>query len=351
MIRARHSSLASRHFPPAVIPSRRFSTVTPSAARNLLFFSLVSVLLSLLALPSSAQVITGTPPFGSFGGGPDVINLANLNAHLTIPVFARAGRGIPFNFYVTYDSSVWYPVTSGGTTSWQPVANWGWGGSEVNIGTVIPRLISSSSGTCGSLPHLGITSTSTWAWTYQDGFGTPHPFSATSIVYINSCTGGYTTGFTQEAVDDSGYSLTVNGSTVTSLYSADGNLINTSAGSIEDRNGNEITASSGVFTDTLGTTALTIAGSGTPTSPTTYAYTAPGGAASYTVKYTTYSVQTNFGCTGIGEYGTNGTTTANLVSEIDLPEYNPTSNPNARYTFSYEQRRAKPAFTRVVLLP
>ena len=57
--------------------------------------------------------ITGTPPFGSYGGGPDIINLANLNAHLNVPVLEKAGRGLPFNFYLTYDSYVWYPAPVG----------------------------------------------------------------------------------------------------------------------------------------------------------------------------------------------------------------------------------------------
>src|ERR1041384_1854178 len=51
---------------------------------------------------------TGTPPFGSFGGRPDVINLANLNAHLSIPILHKAGRGLNFVYDLTYDSSVWY---------------------------------------------------------------------------------------------------------------------------------------------------------------------------------------------------------------------------------------------------
>jgi len=35
------------------------------------------------------QVTTGTPPFGSFAGGPDVVNLANLNSHWTFPVLHK----------------------------------------------------------------------------------------------------------------------------------------------------------------------------------------------------------------------------------------------------------------------
>ncbi len=71
-----------------------------------------------------AQVPTGTPAFGSFSEGPDVINLANLNSHLTIPVLHKAGRGVNFSYDLTYDSSVWYRVGS----TWHPVVNFGWSG-------------------------------------------------------------------------------------------------------------------------------------------------------------------------------------------------------------------------------
>src|SRR5712664_414013 len=86
---------------------------------------------------SSAQVTTGIPPFGSFGGGPDVINLANLNSHLSIPVLNKPGRGMNFTYDLSYDSSIWYPVTSGGTTTWTPVWNWGWAGqTQITSGYV-----------------------------------------------------------------------------------------------------------------------------------------------------------------------------------------------------------------------
>src|SRR5207247_3876576 len=57
-----------------------------------------------------------------------------------------------------------------------------------------------------------------------------------------------------------------------------------------------------------------------------------GASASYTMKYTTYTVQTNFGCS-ITEYPP---TSINLVSEIDLPDWNSTTNPNSKYVFAYE---------------
>jgi hypothetical protein len=99
-------------------------------------------------------------------------------------------------------------------------------------------------------------------------------------------------------------------------------------GSLTDANGNVISYSGGTFTDTLATTALTIAGL-PPT--TTYTYTGPGGASTVTVKYTQKTVQTNFGCSGISEYGPNS---IYLVSEIDLPDQGSVSTD--KYTINYE---------------
>ena len=102
----------------------------------------------------------------------------------------------------------------------------------------------------------------------------------------------------------------------------------TQAGST-DRNGNKITTdSNGHFYDTMSgsTAALTVSGSGSPSSPRVMTYPAPGGSASYQMKYTAYTVQTKFNCSGISEYGPTGN---NLVSEIDLPD-------GSKYTFTYE---------------
>jgi len=76
-------------------------------------------------LPASAQVTTGTPPFGSFGGGPDIVDLANLNVQYRIPVIHRGGRGLPLNFDLSFNSSIWYVAGSGSAKYWQPVSGWG----------------------------------------------------------------------------------------------------------------------------------------------------------------------------------------------------------------------------------
>jgi hypothetical protein len=79
-------------------------------------FVLLYALTLLAAHTATAQVIIGTPPFGSFAGGPfDTINLSNLNVHFSIPILSKAGVGIPFNYALTYDNSIWYPSGAAGS--------------------------------------------------------------------------------------------------------------------------------------------------------------------------------------------------------------------------------------------
>jgi len=239
--------------------------------------------LALCPLIAPAQVQTGTPVFGSFSGGPDIINLANLNSHITIPVLNKSGRGMNFNYNLIYDSSIWYPVTSNGIQSWQyaTATNWGWttsiprGGHVGYSTTMITHNV-----ICGS---IYVTSYTNWA--YYDGFGTPHPFPGTSDSWTSTpgCNSTGTDGFSSTTSDESGYAITVNGSTINSLTASDGAVINPVTGAItlKDRNGNQITSStvSGTtsYYDTLSSTTpvLTVSGSGTPSSPTLFTYTPP----------------------------------------------------------------------------
>ena len=69
---------------------------------------LIALFIILATGLASGQVATGTPAFGSYGGGPfDTVNLGNLNVHFSIPILHKAGRGMPFNYDLSYDSSVW----------------------------------------------------------------------------------------------------------------------------------------------------------------------------------------------------------------------------------------------------
>ena len=303
---------------------------------------LLFLLYGLLPMTAFAQVQGGTPPFSTFGGGPDAVNLANLNTRITIPVFNKAGRGIPFNFSLTQDSSIWYPVSSGSTKSWQPVIGWGWNQSEANIGSInVGAGRSGRPELCDDGSESEKITTSYWGWAYTDGFHTTHPFSIFSTVVDDGCTNTITPSSAQgTATDDSGYQLSVYGGTVTQLVDVKGTLVNpnTGAGSIEDSNGNLISiGSGGIITDTLGQTAITMAGSGTPASPYTFTYGAPGAAAEYQEKFTAQTVQTSFSCTGVSEFGP---TSENLVSEIDLPDIGVV--PSDKYTITYEATPGHP---------
>src|SRR6267142_1076071 len=294
-------------------------------------FSLLTVVLAFSVRAASAQVQTGTPPFGSFGGGPDVINLGNLNAHPTIPVLHKPGRGLNFTYDLSYDNSVWYPVTSGGTTSWQPVQNWGWrAATEAATGYISDS--GTVTGTCNPSGYADIPGQITVSnWVYHDPFGISHAFSGSATINTGNCPaygGPNSTGFTSTATDGSGYKLVVTGSPTTTIlvrnvFAVDGTNetvqenLGTGAASGLDRNGNQITVSnSGVFTDTLGTTALTVAG--TAPSPTTFTYTtASGGSASFTMHYVAKNIKTNFGCSGVTNYTANS---VNLVNDVTLPD-------------------------------
>ena len=290
---------------------------------------------------AAAQVQTGTPAFGTFAGGPDTIDLANLNSTIVIPVLRKAGRGMDFTFSFVYDSSVWVPLTSSSSTSWNPsgAGTWGWTMVAPRIGYVRRTETIQQDQCTSSTGRIGKTTLIQYFWSYYDNNGL-HEFGGSSGSFSNGCTGQNSTFVltNDETTDGSGYTLSASGNTLQSLHDSKGDVLNPpinpgtfAAGSTQDQNGNAISESSaGVFTDTLGTNVLTIAGS-VPT--LTYSYTAPSGAqASYTVKYTAYTVKTNFGCSGVGEFGP---TSENLISEIDLPD-NDALPGGDKYTFSYE---------------
>jgi RHS repeat-associated protein len=317
-------------------------------AYRLIFLMIV---LALTAGISCAQVQTGTPPFGSFGGGPDVINLANLNSHLTVPVLHKPGRGNDFTYDLVYDSSIWFPVAATGHQTWQPVGSFGWAGqTEVVTGYVASAAsYSSTQQYCG--PDMGYMTITTWTysgWVYTDSFGVSHAYrSSSSTTTYSGCgnNNSSSTGFAEVAADGSGYTLNVSGGCAPcSVISSSGTSMlgpyNSSNGSGNgtDRNGNMITVdSSGHFYDTLSSTTpvLAVTGLGTVASPTTFAYTAPSGAsAHYTMNYTNYTVATNFGISGITEY--RSAAAVPLVSSIVLPD-------GSQYSFLYEATPSTPA--------
>src|SRR5437016_5894060 len=277
------------------------------------FLLLVLLIVALAPLPASAQgPATGTPPFSSFSGGPDIVNNGNLNDHWAFPIRHKPGRGTDFAYDLGYDSSVYYPVTSGSTTTWQPVPQFGWSGlTATGYATSTSRIR-----TCRFFQETRwVTESYTEYdnWTYFEGSGTsrvrpqpemakvgrlgspgtPHPLIGASFDPAPDC-GPQTTDATLSTNDGSGYKVGVSIDVATTLYTAEG-LVGSFGTNTTDRNGNQITLSNGVYTDTLGTTALTVTGTGTAATPYVFTYTAPSGAsAHYTLNYTNFTLSTNF---------------------------------------------------------
>jgi RHS repeat-associated protein len=309
-----------------------------------------AVLLSVVLIGfSAAQVATGTPALGSFAGGPDIVNLGNLNTHLDIPIVRKAGRGTNFNYDLTYDSSIWKKVTVSGTPTWQPVNTAtvaGWQGLIPAGVSYISSTMTSYSSQCG---YMGQSSYTDYTWTnfyYFDQFGTTHPMSGSGSFIQGD--GSYacppagpeppTVPWLLTASDGSGYSMYIYpsaGSLSGYMVDVHGTTINAPVisnpsnywGSISttDRNGNKITSSNGSYTDTLNTTALNVIG--TAPSNTNISYTAPSGSpATYVVSYASYTEHTNFACSGIAEYPA---TSTSLVDKVTLPD-------GTFYQFSYE---------------
>ncbi len=267
-------------------------------------------LLPAMALAQSDPA-AGFPPFSSMNGGPDHINLGNLNIHYEFPILDKAGRGLPFHYALQFDNSIWSVPYS--PFSWQPVNNtFGWKRqTEAFSGYVTYKVL-----------YLPCTINGTYHdtiqyqnWTYFDPSGTAHTFRA-AVKQPPLCGGSVASG---PADDASGYSITVTNAPSAIVYLPSGGSITvpirdvtnqaaanvTGPAYVTDANGNFISSGDGVtFTDTLGVPLFTINNAkwGAPY-PDSFTYSIPGGGtATTTIGYTTYYVATNFGCAGIKEY-------------------------------------------------
>ncbi len=303
------------------------------------FCFFVTAMVCMLSSPVAfSQVATGTPAFGSFGGGPfDTINLSNLNVHFTIPIMNKAGRVLPFNYALTYDNSIWSP-----NSTWLSVNGWGWN----SIGDGVTGYLKEYTNTtqCYYNNHYYWITYNDFG-PYYDAQGMMHNVSVQTTLGQSSCNIAPVSGGTSYASDGSGYTLVVTNTTNAAIKSLGGVTINPfimqggsfttpQQGSVVDPNGNTIGFSynspTTTYTDTLNTTALTVNAPAPPTA-TTLSYTNPQGNTNtpFTIQYTNQIIETNFGCSGVGEIGRTILTNQYLVSEIDLPD-------TTKYTFSYE---------------
>jgi RHS repeat-associated protein len=302
-----------------------------------------ALVLSLCVTSLAAQNLgTGLYEFGSFDSrGFDSINLGNLNTHFEISTTKKAGRGINANFSLAYDGLVWAPSYSNGSAYWQPTPNFGFhgelAGTQAGFITYSQTTYVCQEDTNGSILANFV---------YHDGSGRNHSFnySETSCPFVSPVIAGdgstsdgsgltYIPVYEQSTL--SGYVRTASGSTINALYYEYNDNASTTfllLGSIIDANGNTITNNSNnTFTDTLGVTAMTIGGSGNPYSPITLTYPVAlqsdnASTATASLFYQSYTVQTNFQCSNISEYGA---TSINLPDHLTLAD-------GSTYSFTYE---------------
>src|SRR5579859_1361251 len=296
---------------------------------KLRFAVLICLMAFFSGIGAQAQVATGTPPFGSFAGGPDVINLADINVHWGFPIIDKAGRGLGFHYSLAFDNSIWNVVSVNGQNTWQPVnSTFGWTRQTEAMSGYMTY--DAPSNPCGAIYNN---------WVYHDPAGTLHSFG-TLAVGATAC--GLSQSASGTANDGSGYTTTVYATPSATVYPASGGSIvpplqnATGAAQITDNNGNYIISSDGVtFYDTMGIWQMTIANQGGPY-PTSYTVRTPGGSSAATnISYASYNVQTNFGCSGIAEYGP---TSVPLLSTITYPD-------GSSYQFTYEPTPGNPSNT------
>jgi RHS repeat-associated protein len=292
----------------------------------------VTLLIAIRSMLAQDVSTNGTPPFNTFGGGPDVINEGNLNIHYTVPVFSRAGIGMPFSFSLPVDNGVWYKYQD-------PYGNWHWGASfstaqPAGVAAIGAWYYTSEGYTCyvtqGPYPTTKYTATS-----YTDANNTSHGLGA--YLYYPSCSNPSMSDHpTAIASDGSGISITMTGTTTATVTLPNGSVITPpaldSAGdvsgngnySIKDTNGNQILVNAdpsesqfNYILDTLGSQPITSSG-GPPPTTLKYFYTAPSGAqATVAITYKTVSVESSWGCSGVAEYPQ---TNQHLIDKITLAD-------------------------------
>jgi RHS repeat-associated protein len=241
--------------------------------------------------------------------GPVTVNLSNLDVHVSAPVFAKAGRGIPFNYSLSYDSLFW---DNSSTQFWFPKDNLGWTRTgPFGWMQVYPAQTNQCS-------INGISYSEQQFGPFFDPNGTEHlPRGLVVGPAGDPC--AIAPGTSGQANDGSGliYVVTASGSVV--FQTTDGNTIQPAlvqlagseiprtatvmaGGGITDANGNQVTETLTPMqaVDTTGT-AFPIGGD--PWNFHSLSYTdSNGGSQKVTVAYTTVTLATNFGCGALSEY-------------------------------------------------
>jgi hypothetical protein len=203
--------------------------------RLLVFVVLITSIDMCGSVPAMAQSSqTGLPPFSSMAGQ---VDLANLNVHLTIPVLHKKGRGMPFDFDLDYDSTL-YGMTNGrdglAPTFFMPVPfllsepTFGWSSSL--WGSLFAGTLNSTSFTCAS----GTPGFRNFSFT--DVHSTIHPLSGSLVVSNDpACGQQQVNAF---STDQAGYLFALKGDG--SAVVTDSSGITSNSQAMTDRNGNTI---------------------------------------------------------------------------------------------------------------
>lgn len=297
------------------------------------------LIVMLWASAAAAQVATGVPPFNSFGGGPfDTIDLADLNVHFQVPIITKSGRGMPFWYVLSYDSSMWMPGTSNGVNTWVRSPNGGWAAQSSGLTGSITSpstttyCYDSNGHPLGTIVYISLI--------YLDPQGTSHEWGDVWTIYNSGCSGTNITSFSGSNGDGSGLVLTAVQGQGGYVYITrpDGTIVKPTT-LVQDRNGNQITISTDAltFTDTLNTAGLVISNPTSSSDPsysseTDYTYQAPAGSATIKAFSNNVTLQANFGC----GYAASSAQSAALTQKILFPD-------GSYYLFTYEATNGAPA--------
>ena len=307
-------------------------------ARALILLTFSS-LLTFAAVAQVGQAATGSYPLGTFDSkGFDTINVGNLNVNFSIPVLNKAGRGIPLNVNLVYDSSFWSPSPVNGVMTWIPALHMGWTGIPYS-GYPTDGYLSMTktiwSMVIGYPPHQYTCTYYQYTnWIYHDKGGTQHPFSGTTTRVMGAGCTGSISSLSALSTDGSGYSVSVTNYTTGVVTLPSGKQITPPSDTgtttlSQDASGNYTTIDAyGDITDTTGNQAITIGGGPAPADVTMSYKDTNGASQAVTISFTSKTLKTAFNCgSTVADY--TGTTSSYLVSKIAYPD-------GSFYSFTYE---------------
>jgi RHS repeat-associated protein len=296
---------------PILQPSVRKAKHPLSRASGWRFLLCTAVVLIFSARVARTQVNPGTPSFSAYDSGEyDTVNLQNLSVSLHVPLMSKSGA-FPLALGMTGGDSFVYAVSGNlypGAIAY-PLITAAQGGILGYTGSFAVSGAQSYGVMCPVGDGSG-SATKYLNWYIQFADGTVHPLPGTDISYSGATCSG---GFTDQTVDGSGYTLSVTGATVNSIYYKNGTHITTSA--ITDSNSNSISWNGlASWTDTLGLTAISAHSGGG------YQWTDVNGGHPYMqVTNTLYtSIQSAFGCSTFADY--NATASPTLPTTIRMAD-------------------------------